>query len=358
MARLLVIEDELEARTALSEALRRDGHSVLAFDSGTPAVEEFKRHPVDLVFCDLRMSGLDGLATLRTLKNMDPWVTVVMVTAFGSIEAVAHLFQSGAYDVLEKPFTLKQIQQLAKRALDHRRKLKEIAHMQGAPGVAKDVPSRLRELERFKADFLEMAMKDLRTPLKLLQEDAALIRKGYYGLRDALRQQQLLGRVERVCTLLKRLTESARAIFIGQEQRLHITACNLQNAFDEIIRSAQLACSEKEIRLHLQLPKSSLTGPTDAEKVWCVVEDLLMNTVERSRPQDEIRFSMEGIPEGFRIEISSLLVLEPSFAAPSLLRHYVDLLGGKFRTQVEGKEQRITIDLPWLKNPSSEKKAA
>ncbi|MBI4313931.1 MAG: response regulator [Candidatus Omnitrophica bacterium] len=356
MAKLLVIEDEEEARTALSEALRKGGHNVSAFENGTSAVEEFKRRPVDLVFCDLRMSGLDGLSVLHALKGIDPWITVIVMTAYGTVESVARLFQNGAYDVLEKPFTLSQIQQLARRALDHRKKLKEIARLQGEPGIAPDVPARLRELDRLRADFLGMVMRDLKAPLQLIQEDLALIRQGYYGLRDGLRQQQLLSRLERISTLMRRTAEGALAVFLSQEQRLSIAPCDIQKNLEGTVQMVRMICSDKKIDFHATSPATSIIGLTEGEKIRFLAEELLLQAVEHGSAGDRILFALGLEAGGFCIDLKmtgqnvrNVWSDISDRTRPSLSRHYAELLGGRLEIPTGSKANpQIRIRIPWF----------
>ena len=68
MSRILVADDEAILRDAMSEALRRAGHAVDAFDSGRPAMERFAAESYDLVITDLKMPGMDGMAVLGEAK--------------------------------------------------------------------------------------------------------------------------------------------------------------------------------------------------------------------------------------------------------------------------------------------------
>ena len=62
MSRILVVDDEAILRDAMTEALRRKGHAVDAFDAGRPALDRLARESYDLIISDLKMAGLDGLA--------------------------------------------------------------------------------------------------------------------------------------------------------------------------------------------------------------------------------------------------------------------------------------------------------
>ncbi|HLY72920.1 MAG TPA: sigma-54 dependent transcriptional regulator [Planctomycetota bacterium] len=125
MSRILIIDDEAILRDAASEALRRKGHAIEAFDSGRPALEAFSQSAFDLVISDLRMPGMDGVAVLEESKRLAPDVPFIIVTAFGTVETAVGAMKKGAYDFIIKPYKLEELEALVARALEHRQLLAE-----------------------------------------------------------------------------------------------------------------------------------------------------------------------------------------------------------------------------------------
>ncbi len=120
MSRILVVDDEAILRDAVSEALRRAGHAVEAFESGRAAVDRLSAEGADLVLTDLKMAGMDGLAVLEECRRVAPEVPVVLVTAHGTVETAVGAMKRGAYDYLIKPVKLDELELLVARALEHR----------------------------------------------------------------------------------------------------------------------------------------------------------------------------------------------------------------------------------------------
>jgi DNA-binding NtrC family response regulator len=120
MSRILVVDDETILREAISEALRRAGLGVDAFDSGRPALDAFAQGGFDLVISDLRMPGMDGVAVLEEAKRIAPDVPFIIVTAHGTVETAVGAMKKGAYDFIIKPFKLEELEALVARALEHR----------------------------------------------------------------------------------------------------------------------------------------------------------------------------------------------------------------------------------------------
>ena len=85
-SRVLVVDDEEALRHVLDLLFRREGFEVLEASSGEQAVEVLQRERVDVMFCDVRMPGMGGLALIEKAKEQDPDLTVIVMSAFGSVE--------------------------------------------------------------------------------------------------------------------------------------------------------------------------------------------------------------------------------------------------------------------------------
>ncbi len=113
--RILVVDDDELSRSYLSEALQRNGYSVDNACDGQEAVSMADKQNYDLVFLDMRMPRMGGLQVLERVKKTTKDTTVVIMTAYGSIESAVEAMQKGAYDYIIKPFSLDNIELLLKR---------------------------------------------------------------------------------------------------------------------------------------------------------------------------------------------------------------------------------------------------
>ena len=120
MPRILLVDDEPSIRAALTRALERDGHQVLAASDGRQALEIATRESPELVVTDIRMPVMDGLELLRHLGQLEPPIPVVIMSAYASPEATAEAKRLGAYAVLAKPFKLPELRAAVQRALGER----------------------------------------------------------------------------------------------------------------------------------------------------------------------------------------------------------------------------------------------
>lgn len=136
MSRILVVEDEIEARRLLEARLSRRGHSVLACGSGEEALELLlSEEPLDVVVTDLRMPGMDGIQLCERIVGSRPDLPVVVLTAFGSLETAISAIRAGAYDFVTKPVELAVLEIAIDRAVAHRQTREELRRLRlQAPG--------------------------------------------------------------------------------------------------------------------------------------------------------------------------------------------------------------------------------
>ncbi|HSH80072.1 MAG TPA: response regulator [Herpetosiphonaceae bacterium] len=116
--RVLIVDDEANMRWVLKEALSAAGYDVAVAASGQEALHEMGRHLVDLVLLDLKLKGMDGLATLRRLMERWPEAVVIILTAHGTVATAVEAMQLGAADYLRKPFDVEEIGFKIQRALE------------------------------------------------------------------------------------------------------------------------------------------------------------------------------------------------------------------------------------------------
>lgn len=103
-ASILVVEDDSELREALNETLGLSGYEVLTAEDGLQALGMLEKHAVDLVVSDIQMPHMDGHSLLKKIKGLYPDLTVMLMTAYGSIQQAVDAMRDGAVDYMVKPF--------------------------------------------------------------------------------------------------------------------------------------------------------------------------------------------------------------------------------------------------------------
>lgn len=120
MATVLVVDDEPEIRASLSGVLRDEGLRVVEAADGRDALDLLRSERPELVLLDVWMPEMDGIELLRILREEPCRPEVIMISGHGNIETAVRATKLGAFDFIEKPFSIDAVLRLVNRALDHR----------------------------------------------------------------------------------------------------------------------------------------------------------------------------------------------------------------------------------------------
>ena len=121
MSDILLVEDKESLRRVLRLTLENAGYTVTESEDARTAAQELARAPFRLVLTDLRMPHGSGLDVLRAARANDPYVPVVLMTAYGSIDEAVQAMKDGAHDFLQKPVDSNHLLLLVERALEQAR---------------------------------------------------------------------------------------------------------------------------------------------------------------------------------------------------------------------------------------------
>ncbi|PKK82097.1 MAG: hypothetical protein CVT49_15405 [candidate division Zixibacteria bacterium HGW-Zixibacteria-1] len=125
MPSILVIDDKESMRTMLSNVLSEEGYQVDAASGGKEGLDLARVKGYNLAITDMKMPDVDGLEVLNGLKSMDNDISVIIMTAYGTVETAVAAMKNGAYDFITKPFDPDHLTVIIERALENRRLLAE-----------------------------------------------------------------------------------------------------------------------------------------------------------------------------------------------------------------------------------------
>ncbi len=120
MSRILIIDDEEKITRILKEAISKEGYDVETRSGAEEALPLIEKGGIDIILCDLRLGGMDGLELLRRSREASPGTDFVMMTAYASSTTAVEAMRLGAYEYLIKPFQIDEVTLLLRRISERR----------------------------------------------------------------------------------------------------------------------------------------------------------------------------------------------------------------------------------------------
>jgi DNA-binding NtrC family response regulator len=136
MGKILVVEDNDVLRASVMQALQENSHIVCEVRDGEEAMDRLQEESYDVVLTDMRMPKRSGMEVLKFAKNINDLTVVIVMTAFGTIESAVEAMKNGAYDYIQKPFELEELEVKISRALDHRRDSTVLQILRSQSGIS------------------------------------------------------------------------------------------------------------------------------------------------------------------------------------------------------------------------------
>jgi DNA-binding NtrC family response regulator len=151
---VLIVDDEPSVRTSLSGWFRRDGYEVVAAENAAAALNALRERLFDVILLDIKMPGMDGMDLQEHIRQIDPRIAVIMITAFASVETAVRALKQGAFDYVTKPVDPDELSHLVLRAMEQRRLKEEntqlrqsLDELMGGEAIVGDSPAMQQVME-------------------------------------------------------------------------------------------------------------------------------------------------------------------------------------------------------------------
>ena len=148
---ILVVDDEAEIREGLKELLASENFEVTLAETGTAGLAKLEERPFDLVLLDVSLPDRNGIDMLREIRQRDPNLAIIQITAFGSIDMARAAFKSGAQDYITKPWNNDELVAQVSLAVEGRRLREENVHLKRALKQRYNFPSIVGKSEKMLA---------------------------------------------------------------------------------------------------------------------------------------------------------------------------------------------------------------
>jgi two-component system response regulator HydG len=129
VGKLLIVEDQSVLRKGVVSVFRDSGHEVDEAVDAETASEMVQNFSYDVVVTDLKLPGNSGMDLLRVVKSASPSTDVLMMTAYGTVETAIEAMKLGAYDFIQKPFGLPELEMRVQKAFQQRSLENEVAYL-------------------------------------------------------------------------------------------------------------------------------------------------------------------------------------------------------------------------------------
>lgn len=124
-ARILIVDDDPNILSSLSDVVRDMGYTVIPADTGAKAIEKAGKHRFSVAMIDIRLPDMDGIKVLRSIKKINPDVSVIVITAHAGLDTSIKALEEGAYDYIIKPFKVEHIKKVINRAAEKQKLLEK-----------------------------------------------------------------------------------------------------------------------------------------------------------------------------------------------------------------------------------------
>lgn len=143
VSRVLLIDDEEDLRLSTAQALELAGLDVVTVDNADHVFELIGYSFDGIIVSDIRMPGMDGMTLLQKVRELDAEIPVILVTGHGDVQLAVSAMRNGAYDFIEKPFSVQYLAGIIKRAIDRRSLVLENRRLRAVAGKRDDLETRL-----------------------------------------------------------------------------------------------------------------------------------------------------------------------------------------------------------------------
>jgi two-component system sensor histidine kinase/response regulator len=270
-AKILVVDDDESIRDSCTQVLIKNQYTVETAEDGRIGLAKMKTFCPDLLLLDLKMPGLSGMDVLKEIHDRDPYLIIVVITGYASIESAVDTMKQGVYDYLPKPFTPDQLRIIVKRGLERRSFRVEADRLR-------------KEKETMRKNFVSMVSHELRSPLAAVQQNLMVVTGGMAGEIPSKVKDILLRMRERITSLIGLISDWLDLSRIDSGEFItEMAPVNLRELLIETIESLNPLADTKKVSLRLKAPKDFPTILGNRETLKMLFSNLIHNAIKYNK---------------------------------------------------------------------------
>ncbi len=334
---ILVIEDEDQVRQSYEDMFAFFGYEVESVPNGREGMSRITKKDYDIVVTDLNMPEMNGIEVLKYIKKKKPYIEVIVITGYATLENAIEAMKVGAYDYFAKPIDIEHVRIVLSKCVQQIQSRKENEEL-------RSLTQRLKELNELKDKFITITNHELRTPVTVL--------KGYIELIDYFLEDN---RNENINEAIEIVTETMREL-VGIVEQMHDISSfdygkkhmvtvdvEIEKILELIYKEMKVLFKKRKIKFDLNLDRSGLVVSGDDKQLKRSLRELLQNALKFT-PEGghvELEYSINkknkklyikikdngiGIP-GNKID----LIFEPFYEVQNVINHMTsktEFMGG------------------------------
>ncbi|HET7039946.1 MAG TPA: HAMP domain-containing sensor histidine kinase [Gemmatimonadales bacterium] len=302
---VVVIDDDYAMRLSCQQILAKTGYRVEEFEDGARGLEGVAALKPGLVLVDLKMPGLSGLEVIARLRQLDPTITIVVITGYATIGTAVDAMKAGAYDFLPKPFAPDELRLIVQRGFEWRRLT---------------IESRRAELERElqRRRFVTFVSHQLKTPLVAVHQYLDVLRRLGDGPEAAAKRAEWLDRCLVRTEELQRLIDDwlTLAQLEGSSLIRRRTRVDLKQVLPAMLEGYRRMAAGERVTVDAELPDDAYPVRGDPTCIGVLFDNLLGNAVKYNRRGGSVRVCAARAPGEVVVEVRDTGIGIPAEALP------------------------------------------
>jgi len=303
---VLIVDDEPVIRDLCLRALH--GYRILEAADGEEALSIFERGGIDVILTDVMMPKMDGLELLKRLKEREPTLVVIIMTGYADKELILRALKEDADDFITKPISLLQLKSIVDKALVKKALKEEIAN--------------LRNLDRFKTNFLSLISHKFRTPITSISLFLQNLAAGIYDPSDVSEQENIGLIYGEACYLGKLVTDLLTfSQVMDSGGPLHLEPCELNELLPRLLVESREWGEKREVTPRCELePTPELL--LDREKFSFALQQVIDNAIKFSKGTGVVSLSLRNLGDSCRIVVEDNGIGIPKEALPKIFEKF------------------------------------
>ena len=283
LPQILVIDDEMGPRESLRMLLKPD-YQVHTADCVEAGIKLLKESQPDTIVMDIRMPGITGIEGLRQIREIDPNLSVIMLTGFGALETAKEALRLGASDYISKPFDAREMREVIGRNVERTRVQRtsetaaaEIRELNNRLLKELAQKERLASLGQASAEFVH----DLGNPLTIVwgyvQLLAKKLDKSENGAQNAstIKELHIIEQNVRLCRELLTMWQSYGSVEASRHKEISVSAI-----VREVVKAVEAMAAQSNVKLQSDVCKGPCVLFGDAVQIKRAIQNVVINAIQ------------------------------------------------------------------------------